>query len=194
MLTPRMRMCSAAGHLDKDPKHSANSSISDSPVFHPVYGFGGDGVAGTYSLPPNYADQVTRVPIDPRSWKGCVEDGAFNSSAFTVALGPAKLASPHCLVRGINETYRKYLTSSAIQTTLALDNFEDFRVDLEGRPMTKVPKMHDAVHAMVGGDMSNFYSSVAGQSLFHHDGAYHFAEVFDPLRCRPALLSPPRQY
>lgn len=142
--------------------HMANSSI-----FDPATGFGGDGVAGTYSLPENYTLVPSRVPINPYAWKGCVKDGPF--AAHPIVLGPGKLVTKHCLVRDINDTYKEYLTTNAVRNATIQPSFELFRIELEGRPVTPTPKMHDAAHVLVGGDMSNFYSSVADPLfILHH--------------------------
>ena len=88
-------------------------------------------------------------------------DGPFHS--YTVRLGPGKLITDHCLVRGINSTYIQYFTPSAVANATSLPSFEKFRIELEGRPITPTHKMHDGGHLSVGGEMSNFYSSPAGQ-------------------------------
>ncbi|TEB33130.1 hypothetical protein FA13DRAFT_1754234 [Coprinellus micaceus] len=143
--------------------------VRDSPIFDPETGFGGDGVPGTYTLPGNYSTlDPSKVPINPAAFKGCVQDGPFASSRIT--LGPGKLVTEHCLVRGINETYRRYINPGALRNTIKRADFESFRIELEGRPVTPAPKLHDAVHVFVGGDMSNFYSSVAGKSPQHGFG------------------------
>ena len=132
-------------------------SFRQSPVFDPVTGFGGDGVPGTYTVPKDDADTSK---IDPESFVGCVEDGPFSS--YTIRLGPGKLVTDHCLVRGINTTLTQYFTPSAVADATSLSNFEQFRIELEGMPFTPTHKMHDSVHVGVGGEMSNFYSSPGG--------------------------------
>jgi tyrosinase len=89
-----------------------------------------------------------------------VADGPFH--AYTVRLGPGKLITDHCLVRGINSTYTQYFTASAVANATSLPTFEQFWIELEGRPTTPTAKMHDGGHLAVGGEMSNFYSSPAG--------------------------------
>ncbi|KAF8954699.1 hypothetical protein BDZ97DRAFT_1927844 [Flammula alnicola] len=140
------------------------SSISGAPVFDPITGFGGDGVPGTYTLPPNISsDNRVIVP----AFRGCVRDGPFAN--YTLRLGPGKLITEHCLTRGINNDARKYLTSSAMANATKLPTFELFRIELEGEPITSDHRMHDGGHIAVGGEMSNFYSS-PGDPLFylHH--------------------------
>lgn len=134
--------------------------MRDSPIFDPQSGFGGDGVPNTYTLPTNWTTVISKVPIDPWAWKGCVRDGPLAS--YKIQLGPGQLATEHCLVRSINDTYKPYITSKSVLNATKQPNFELFRVELEGRPVTSTPKAHDGAHVLVGGDMSNFYSSVAG--------------------------------
>ena len=134
-------------------------SFRHSPVFDPTTGFGGNGVPGTYTLPKDEAG--TSKFFDPESFVGCVADGPFHS--YTVRLGPGKLITDHCLVRGINSTYMQYFTPSAVANATSLPSFEQFRIELEGMPITPTHKMHDGGHLSVGGEMSNFYSSPAGQ-------------------------------
>jgi len=68
------------------------SSISKSPVFDPDTGFGGDGVPGTYTLPP---DPTNASLLFPYAYIGCVQDGPF--ADYTLRLGPGKFITSHCL-------------------------------------------------------------------------------------------------
>ena len=160
-------------------------SLLESPIFDPVTGFGGNGVPGTYTLPVD-PDGTNKFFI-PSSFVGCVQDGPFAS--YVVPLGPGKLITDHCLVRGVNDTFKQFLTSSAIQNTTKLPTFELFRIELEGKPITQDFKMHDGGHIAVGGEMSNFYSSPAGQWL-----SYRTANKRKPdCKRRPNFLSSPYQ-
>lgn len=55
------------------------------------------------------------------------------------------------------------LTSSTVATTLAYPTFEQFRMELEGLPVTTTFRIHGGRSA-VGGEMSNFYSNPGGQT------------------------------
>jgi len=134
-------------------------SLHASPVFDPVTGFGGDGVTGTYSLPTGV--NFTSNLIFPELFKGCVLDGPFKD--YTLHFGPGKLITDHCLVRGINDSFAIHLNSVTIANTTRLPTFEQFRIELEGQPITPTPKLHDSGHLGTGGDMSNFYSSPGGK-------------------------------
>jgi tyrosinase len=138
--------------------------MRDSPIFDAHTGFGGDGVPNTYRLPANWSSVKSKIPIDPYAWKGCVQDGPFAS--YNISLGPGQLVTDHCLVRSINDTYKQYITSESVLNATSQPNFELFRIELEGRPVTSTPKAHDGAHVLIGGDMSNVYSSVAGEFWF----------------------------
>ena len=135
-------------------------SLLESPIFDPVTGFGGNGVPGTYTLPVDL--DGTNKFYTPSSFVGCVQDGPFAS--YIVPLGPGKLITDHCLLRGVNDAFKQFLTSSAIQNTTKLSTFELFRIQLEGKPIMQDFKMHDGGYIAVVGDMSNFLSP-AGQWL-----------------------------
>ena len=137
-------------------------SLLESPVFDPVTGFGGNGVPGTYTLPKD-PDGTNKFFI-PSSFVGCVQDGPFAS--YVVRLGPGKLITDHCLVRGVNDNFKQFVTSFAVANATKLPTFELFRIELEGKPITPTHKMHDGGHIAVGGEMSNFYSSLAGRLWF----------------------------
>lgn len=134
-------------------------SLIESPVFDPITGFGGTGVPGTYTLPAD--PERTNKFFVPSSWVGCVNDGPFAS--YVIRLGPGKYITDHCLVRGVNDTYKQFLTSEVVRNATRQPTFELFRIELEGKPITPTFKMHDGGHVGVGGEMSNFYSSLAGR-------------------------------
>ena len=119
-------------------------------------GFGGDGVPGTYVVPD---DPANTSIILPEFFRGCVQDGPF--AHYTIKLGPGLLVTEHCLTRGIHDTLSYYLNSSAVAYTSSFPTFEQFRVTLEGDPV--VFGQHIGGHLAIGGDMTNFFSSLAGK-------------------------------
>ncbi|KAJ3515550.1 hypothetical protein NLJ89_g1689 [Agrocybe chaxingu] len=143
------------------------AGLTSAPVWDPVTGFGGNGVPGTYTLPTGPDVNFTAMRIFPASFVGCVQDGPFAN--HTLRLGPGTLKTTHCLVRGINAAQDVRLNSKAVAWTLSHQTFEDFRIQLEGQPFLTEFRLHDGGHNMIGGDMSNFYSS-PGEPLFylHH--------------------------
>jgi len=145
--------------LDADPPNL----ICDSPIWNPVTGFGGDGVPGTYIVPP---DPANTSRIYPFLYHGCIKDGPF--ADYTLKLGPGLLVTEHCIARGVNNTMSIYLNSSAVAEVLTYPNFEQFRVKLEGVLFGALAP-HGGGHGAVGGEMTNFFSS-PGDPLFymHH--------------------------
>ncbi|TFK21130.1 tyrosinase [Coprinopsis marcescibilis] len=147
-----------------------------SPIFHPILGFGGDGVPGTYALPidPYATDPVRSSRLVRERYKGCVRTGPFAS--LTLHLGPGLLVTDHCLTRDVAELFRPQVTSEAWSNALAQPTFEKFRLKIDNFPIfPDVPSNfselmpHETGHAIVGGDLTNFYTS-PGDPLFylHH--------------------------
>ena len=128
-------------------------------MFDPATGFGGNGVPGTYTLPPNILPEEL---IFPEVYRGCVQDGPFAN--LTLHLGPGEHRTTHCLVRGIGNEKSVFLNSTAVANATKSTTFEVFRVQLEGRPLTLEARMHDGGHFAVGGDMSNLFSAPGGAS------------------------------
>ena len=131
--------------------------LTRSPIFDPVTGFGGNGVANTYTLPPDTAN-TSRIIVS--AYTGCVEDGPFSN--YTLKLGPGLMRTRRCLTRGIDDSKKKYLNSAAVARCTNMPTFEQFWIELEGEPITSDHRMHDGGHVAVGGDLSNFYSSPGG--------------------------------
>jgi len=91
-----------------------------------------------------------------------VKDGPF--AGYTLKLGPGLLVTEHCIIRGVNDTKSVYTNSSVIAYTLSLPTFEQFRLALDG--MNGVPNNigpHGGGHGLVGGEMTNFFSSPGGK-------------------------------
>ena len=142
------------------PCLNPSSSISESPVWDPDTGFGGDGVPGTYTVPP---DPANTSRIRPLAFRGCVQDGPFAN--YTLRLGPGQLISDHCLTRGLNDTASLFLNTTAIDYLMTLPTYDQFHLELEGSPaFAPDHRAHDGGHVAVGGEMSNFYSSPGGRS------------------------------
>ncbi|TFK19663.1 Di-copper centre-containing protein [Coprinopsis marcescibilis] len=125
---------------------NSNRPILGSPIFDPVTGFGGDGVPGTYTLPPD-PDGLSSVPF-PARWKGCVQDGPFN--ATVINLGPGRLLTKHCLVRDIVESWKFNMTSENVAKQMdASKPYEQFRVIIDNL----VNGIHGSGHVLVGGEI-----------------------------------------
>jgi hypothetical protein len=161
------------------------SRLLESPVFDPITGFGGTGVPGTYILPEDL-DGNSKF-VDRASFVGCVQDGPFASRI--VRLGPGKFVTDHCLVRGVDDRYKSFLSSRSVAGTMKLASYFEFHVDLEGEPITTSHRIHDGGHVAIGGEMSNFYSSPGGRCFF----SLHLLKKLTCCQIRSYVLSPSRQ-
>ncbi|TEB30618.1 Di-copper centre-containing protein [Coprinellus micaceus] len=171
----------------------SNQPLLQSPIFHPVTGFGGDGVPGTYALPPDPNGEAELGPFTPAEliniWRGCVRNGPFANSVFH--LGPGKMKTPHCLVRGINEPLlQEWLSTARVQEALATQSYEEFRllidIDFYG--------IHGGGHGILGGEMTNGFSA-PGDPLFylHHanlDRVWWLWQEADPANRRYDISGP----
>ena len=134
------------------------SRISQSPIWDPVTGFGGNGVAGTYTVPP---DPTNTSRIFPNAFRGCVRDGPFAN--YTLKMGPGLLVTEHCLTRGFDNSFNSYLTSSNIAHVMSFPTYVQFLAKLEGfLTPTFYFGPHIGGHYSVGGEMNNFFSSPGG--------------------------------
>ncbi|RXW13831.1 hypothetical protein EST38_g12026 [Candolleomyces aberdarensis] len=138
----------------------SSKPLAQSPLFDPVTGFGGDGVPGTYTLPPDPKNE-SAVPR-PFAYKGCVQTGPFKDAVSH--LGPGKLRTTHCLVRGIEETYRPALRSSNVRNTLSASNYKAFDAAVN----SLMNGIHGSGHFIVGGEMTNVYSAGIDPLFYLH--------------------------
>ncbi|KAJ2919611.1 hypothetical protein MD484_g770, partial [Candolleomyces efflorescens] len=138
----------------------SSKPLAQSPLFDPVTGFGGDGVPGTYTLPPD-PNNESAVP-SPFSYKGCVQTGPFKD--YVSHLGPGKLRTTHCLVRGIEEMWRPALRSSNVRNTLNTSNYRAFDAAVN----SLMNGIHGSGHFIVGGEMTNVYSAAIDPLFYLH--------------------------
>ncbi|KAJ2921759.1 hypothetical protein H1R20_g15340, partial [Candolleomyces eurysporus] len=165
-----LRDCNYAGpfpYWDWTRDTNGNTPIQQSPLFDPVTGFGGDGVAGTYTPPTD--DDGTPFPIIPEFMKGCVQTGPFANLVLHV--GPGRRFTDHCLVRGFHEELRPSLSQPHISNIMSQTTYDNFWNSLDGLPFKPDSRLHDAGHGFTGGDMISFYTSPNDPIFFlHHAG------------------------
>ena len=143
--------------------HFSFSRMNEWPIFDSEAGFGGDGVPGTYTLPPDPDNVGATASPSPEMlppnlvYKGCVQDGPFAN--LTLHLGPGKLVTTRCLVRGFHSLWWRQLDSAAVGRVLASKSFEEFRVTID----QEKSGLHGGGHPVVGGEMSNLYSASGGE-------------------------------
>ncbi|KAL0565415.1 hypothetical protein V5O48_016609, partial [Marasmius crinis-equi] len=142
-------------------------SFVKSPLFDPVYGFGGNGedVAG-YLGPFNNFSNIPGWTL--YSTGGCIKDGPFAS--YNLSLGPGPVENvERCIQRSFSADYLVAFTAEEVANVTKQPTFEPFRLELEGGFGVVGPKPHSGMHVTLGGDMFNNYSS-PGDPLFylHH--------------------------
>ncbi|KAG6887435.1 hypothetical protein C0995_015308 [Termitomyces sp. Mi166 len=101
--------------------------------------------------------------------RGSLSSGVFAKYRLVFGTGPPLNVTDHLIERGFDVTMLPHLTERAVKNTMNKTTFETFRIELEGRPITPQPKVHDSGHLAVGGEMGDTYSS-PGDPLFylHH--------------------------
>ncbi|KAJ7636904.1 tyrosinase [Roridomyces roridus] len=162
--------CAFAGSLpywDWSRDVDAYNSIAKSPVFDPVFGFGGNGLHI-----PGYAGPFNNLTNLP-GWVsgtggGCITTGPFAS--YNLSLGPGTNLTNHCLTRDFHDDFAWVLSSAQVANTTKQPTFESFRIELEGQPVTPTMKLHDGGHFTVGAEMLNTYSSPGDPVFYLHHG------------------------
>ncbi|KAH6908710.1 hypothetical protein BKA70DRAFT_1400292 [Coprinopsis sp. MPI-PUGE-AT-0042] len=128
--------------------------MSASPVFDVTTTFGGNGVPGPYTPPsPQPQPDWGGLPPSGLGAHGCVQTRPFKD--MVVHLGPGDIVDAHCLVRDINEIIKPALTSLAVRPLYLITEFES---------------VHNGGHGLVGGEMSNVFSSPGDPLFYLHHG------------------------
>ncbi|KAJ7322964.1 tyrosinase [Mycena albidolilacea] len=112
-----------------------SKKIDNSPVFDPVYGFGGNGIDTSVS----------------GAGGGCITTGPFAS--YNLSLGPSTTPTNHCITRAFSNMFVSSLSSAQIASTTKQQTFENFRIEVEGFSVPPTLKAHDGGHFSVGGEM-----------------------------------------
>lgn len=117
-------------------------NLTESPVFHPIIGFGGDG-----------------APVGERPSGGCIQNGLFKDTVINIApqSSPA-VGTTRCIKRMLNQATATYWWApERLAECLAAPDYETFAVVLEGDLFLPnyFPKLgiHGAGHGGVGGDV-----------------------------------------
>jgi tyrosinase len=134
------------------------ANFAASPVFHHVFGFGGNGV----EVPGSSGPWNNLSFVGGFSGGGCVRDGPF--ALFPLHVGPGTTATTHCLTRGFNSVATAFIGQDIIANMYNQTSFGQFRIEIEGTPSAASFRIHDAGHLAVAGEMCDRYSSPAGMS------------------------------
>lgn len=141
--------------------YSPFDRFESSALVHPVHGFGGNGVPGSYTLPPDPNGELEIPPfpcIPPAevNWNGCVQTGPFRDTEFRVNVGPGRMMTDHCVTRNFNTAcWGSHLTSAAVASNLLPTDYWTFS-------QTSDNGVHLGGHAIWGGAITNTFSSPAG--------------------------------
>ncbi|KAL1627406.1 hypothetical protein SLS54_002331 [Diplodia seriata] len=144
---------------------TSQTDFVNSPVFDPVYGFGGNGLA----IPVNTSDPLS---VPGRTGGGCIQDGPFAN--LTVNLGPLSDLSgnPRCLARDFSPYFAgRYLAMNQTQLTLSQADFGWFDRVVEGGPSFDASGVHGGGHYGVGGtygQMGDLYASPTDPIFYMH--------------------------
>jgi tyrosinase len=129
------------------------STLSKSPLFDPVYGFGGNGANGT--MPGDTPGEMPQPNVTVGS---CVSDGPF--AGMNNSFGPGYLLdhpNPHCIIRNFNESLFEASAQweKNIIPLLEETDFFNFTIKMS-IPETGAPAgVHGAGHSGVGGEVDH---------------------------------------
>jgi tyrosinase len=138
------------------------NNFPGSPVFDPVFGFGGNGV----DVPGSSGPWNNLSFVGGFTGGGCVTDGPF--AHFNLSVGPGTTATNHCLTRGFNTVALNFIGPASVALMYNDTTFAMFRKDLEGTPSADSFRIHDGGHLAVAGEMCDRYSSPADPLFFLH--------------------------
>jgi tyrosinase len=139
----------------------------NSPLFHPVFGFGGN---GPYLRPD--AENPNPFEVPGRTGGGCVRTGPFKD--MVVRLGPQGDVSgnPRCLRRDFSPYFAgRYLGTNQTMLTINQPTFGHFARVMEGGPSFEASGIHGGGHYGVGGthgQMGDLYTSPGDPIFYMH--------------------------
>ncbi|KAF9036288.1 hypothetical protein BJ165DRAFT_1417209 [Panaeolus papilionaceus] len=126
-------------------------SLTTSPLWDSVYGFGGN---GPYEPIPA-GSPLERFAVPGRTGGGCVTDGPFVN--MTVRIGPGADLSGNqarCLTRDFSPSFAsRYLGKNMTDITMAPATFGEFIRVVEGGPSFDDSSLHGGGHFGVGGTL-----------------------------------------
>ncbi|KAG4438583.1 hypothetical protein IFR05_005958 [Cadophora sp. M221] len=148
------------------------NSWAKSPLFDPVYGFGGNGayIADTTGLTITSA-----LEIPGRTGGGCVTTGPWANSIIPMGPGNNLSYSPHCLRRDFSPTLANLrLNSSVLAWVQQANDFALYDRRVQAIELN-IPGIatHGGGHFSVGGavgEMSEMYSSPGDPLFWMHHG------------------------
>ncbi|EAU86324.1 hypothetical protein CC1G_08048 [Coprinopsis cinerea okayama7 len=174
-----------APYWDWSRDAESSKPLAQSPVFDAVTGFGGNGVPGTYTPPPNvpefpgpdwpediplpeFPTGLPGFPGGPTAQGGCIDTGPFKDRPITI--GPANLNIPRCLTRAFYDDLLNNLDKTSVDWALAQKTYGDFDAAITFRspPLEPGAGIHGAGHAVVGGLMTDAWASPGDPVFYLH--------------------------
>ncbi|KAJ7578733.1 hypothetical protein C8J56DRAFT_968947, partial [Mycena floridula] len=152
-------------------------TITNSPIFDPVHGFGGNG-----AFIEGWRGFFGNLTTPPGSGGGCIQDGPFKTITFPLGL---VLVTNHCISRAINDNLVQYMTTAQFLNTTNQPTFELFRQEIGGAFKPPPLKIHDGGHGGVNGEMGTYSQALVVHPLFflHHaalDRVWAIWQDFNP--------------
>ncbi|KAI8960961.1 hypothetical protein F5Y11DRAFT_245504 [Daldinia sp. FL1419] len=148
------------------------TSLLDSPIFDPEYGFGGNGdyIEDISGFPD---DWVTDIDIPGRSGGGCLPNGPF--AGINASMGPGRHTeyTPHCIRRDFSPWLMlRALNTDIVAVLLNSSSYFEFEHRTEGLALgVSAASVHGGGHLGVGGmlgDMANTWSSTVDPIFWVH--------------------------
>lgn len=140
------------------------SKFLNSPLFHPIFGFGGN---GPYLPTPSTTDPDYEIP--GRSGGGCVVNGPFKNMVVRMGPGDDMSGNPRCLHRDMSPYFaRRYLGTNVTTLTLAQPDYGWFFRTLDGDTHPDRSSIHGGGHYAVGGnlgEMGDLFNSPSGMYM-----------------------------
>ncbi|KAK9481697.1 hypothetical protein V1527DRAFT_486371 [Lipomyces starkeyi] len=147
---------------------NTEADFPKSPVFDPVYGFGGN---GAYINTTSWTNVSLHIP--GKTGGGCISTGPFVN--MSVNMGPGSNSftyNPRCLTRDFSPwLVTRTLNASVVAWALQAPDFYEFDRRVEGGVTLDTATYHSGGHKGVGGDIgeiSDLYSSPGEPVFFLH--------------------------
>ncbi|KAK9375192.1 uncharacterized protein V1513DRAFT_431073 [Lipomyces chichibuensis] len=148
---------------------NTEADFPKSPVFDPVYGFGGNGAYINTTLWANISQHVPG-----KTGGGCISTGPFANMSVNMGPGANSFSyNPRCLTRDFSPWFAtRTLNASVVASALRAPDFYEFDRRVEGGVTIDTGTYHSGGHKGVGGDtgeITDLYSS-PGEPVFylHH--------------------------
>ncbi|KAF8253192.1 Di-copper centre-containing protein [Wilcoxina mikolae CBS 423.85] len=151
--------CSWTGGLPYWDPIRDTANLTESPIFDPVFGFGGNGA---------YNPNATQF----FGSKGCITSGPFKDTKIHLGFGNDTAYNPgRCITRNIQTFTTKWLNPRHQELTLQQPTYEEFQGFIEGAGNISLNSgIHGGGHLTVGGDMLNVWTSPVDPIFTLHHG------------------------